>query len=384
MILIYNITMVPIKRILLFFVSLVILVAGGSKTYAAYTNDDSLYYHSNIGYYDKTFTASCTSNTIAAGTTTTSKGNAATAYNFLVSKGLSALAASAIVGNFQAESSPAVLPTATNGDAYGIAQWTSVGNRKQDLQKLANYQTLTVQLNYFWTDLTTKYQDAYNLLKKPDTTDPGKLAVEYGTIYEVYDHVAGRDTDARNIFKQYGAGATTGTASSCTTQGTGSFVYYSQNDSQWASKPYGSGTIGADGCGPTSLAMIVATFFDKTATPVTLANLGAANGSYDPSSGTIHENLLAAAAKKYNFTYTSMTGDSMTQLEDFVKQGGLIYLAGASPDAPFTKGGHIVVMRGVTNDGQIVIADPYRNEADTYKPSVVSAGKGTTYGIMKS
>lgn len=376
--------MAHFKRIILFLICLVILSAGGSRVFAAYTSDDTFNYYANNNWYDKDYQPLCVSNTTSAGATTTSKGNAATAYNFLVGKGLSALAASAVVGNFEAESTPKVLPTITNGDAYGIAQWTSVGNRKQDLQKLANYQTLTVQLNYFWTDLTTKYQDAYKLLKSPDTTDPGKLALEYGMIYEVYDHVAGRDTDARNIFQQYGTGATTGLSSSCTTQGNGSFVYYSQTDAQWATKPYGSGTIGADGCGPTSLAMIVATFFDSSVTPVTMANLGAKEGSYDPKSGTIHDKLFAAAAKQYNFTYTNMTGDSMAQLEDFVKQGGLIYLAGASPDAPFTKGGHVVVMRGVTSDGQIVVADPWRNEADTYKPSVISAGKGTTYGIMKT
>lgn len=171
---------------------------------------------------------------------------------------------------------------------------------------------------------------------------------------------------------------------------TGNFVYYSQGDPKWASLPYGpSTTINASGCGPTSLAMIVATLIDPSVTPKDTAALGAANGSVEPGVGTIHLKLLTPAAAKWGFTFVNLTGQSLDAAIAVTKAGGLVYMGGQGP-APFTGSGHIVVMRGVDSDGNIIIADPYGNDKhrvrgadDKYPRSVIEAYRGSTFGITK-
>ncbi len=87
------------------------------------------------------------------------------AYNYFISRleslgvsqGQAAVSAAGIVGNLLWESH--LIPTNTNSiGAYGIAQW--LGTRKDNLMKLANFDTLPVQLGYVWQELTTGYKDS--------------------------------------------------------------------------------------------------------------------------------------------------------------------------------------------------------------------------------
>lgn len=58
-------------------------------------------------------------------------------------------------------------------------------------------------------------------------------------------------------------------------------VYYNQTDARWGNKMYGkSGTIGADSCGPTALAIAVASLTSNKVTPydVWLRTVDAARG----------------------------------------------------------------------------------------------------------
>lgn len=169
----------------------------------------------------------------------------------------------------------------------------------------------------------------------------------------------------------------------------GNFVYYDQSDSKWATHAYGNWTIGPSGCGPTSLAMIVATLVDPSVTPVEVADLGTKNNSIVDGVGTIHLRLLAPAASKWGFKYSDISGDSLDAAVAVTKAGGLVYLSGTGP-APFTGSGHIVVMRGETASGDIIIADPYGNDpflkrgaSDTYPRSVIEANRGSTFGVTK-
>ena len=52
------------------------------------------------------------------------------------------------------------------------------------------------------------------------------------------------------------------------------YVYYAQSSSEFASYPLPSGcTIGTMGCGPTTVAMILASYIDKSITPKTIVDL---------------------------------------------------------------------------------------------------------------
>lgn len=377
------------RSLLLLAIVLAATLFGTNSVFAVdYTGDDTFSNGNDILLYGNAFSSSCSSNstTTDAGTVTTDTGNIATAYNYFVKKGLTAIAASAIVGNMKQESTVNPLALNSKSGAYGLAQW--LGSRLTLLKERSNYATMDVQLDYYWWELNHTETDALNVLKSYTGSNASQLAIQYGQVFERYGdgEEGSRGKYAADIYKQYGnGGATTGLAGGCSNTGAGDFVYYSQEDKQWNTAPYGSGTVGKDGCGPTSLAMIVATLYDQTVTPDTMAKLGAANGSYGPD-GTIHEPLLQAAKQKYGITYTDLTGKSMNDLVAYVKSGGLIYMAGQGP-APFTSSGHIVVMRGVDDSGNIIIADPYnppRGQSDVYSPSTIQAYKGHTYGITKS
>ena len=175
----------------------------------------------------------------------------------------------------------------------------------------------------------------------------------------------------------------------------GKFVYYSQADPEWIDAPYSSfTTIGVGGCGPTSVAMIVATLIDSKVKPTDVADLGAANNSVIEGVGTSHDALLSAASEKWGFTYTNITDQGLDFALAYVAGNattvkGLVYISGAG-EAPFTGGGHIVVIRGVTSSGDIVVADPYGNDPDTergesdiYPRSVIEKYYGSIYGIKK-
>jgi len=138
----------------------------------------------------------------SAGSPTSQSGNAASIWNFLVGKGLSGVAAAGIMGNLQQESSydPQAVqggsPSATppwsqpggsyGTGGYGIAQWTSTG-RQQALQSFADasggqVSSLSVQLNFFWQELTGAYSATLAALR--GATSPSEAAVIFEQGYE--------------------------------------------------------------------------------------------------------------------------------------------------------------------------------------------------------
>lgn len=163
----------------------------------------------------------------------------------------------------------------------------------------------------------------------------------------------------------------------------GDFIYYSQLDPAWKNDFYSEklgATIGVAGCGPTSLAMIIATLVDSGVKPPDVAAVGNAAGSVVEGVGTDHLRLLNAAKAQWPFTYTDLTGASMETLVAVVQSGGYVYMGGDTV-APFTDLGHVVVIRGVDANGNLVIADPFRGEADVYTKEVVDSYRTSAFGI---
>lgn len=372
------------KKIIPIFLLVLAVTSFGLSASKVLAVDEVFYSGNNILFYnpdDKT----CTTSSIAS-----TGDNVSTTYNFLLTKKLTGLQAAAIIGNLQQESGMALNPKALNSSsqAYGIAQW--LGSRKDKLVAKPFYtegakdasKELQVQLEYLWEELEGSENASLTKLTSSSSTDSAELAVIFGESFERYGEgeEGNRGKYAANIYSQYGSSTSTGTGS-CTNAGAGDFVYYSQKDPQWAAVSYGdAGVVEFSGCGPTSLAMIVATFADKSVTPKEMAELGVSSGAAF-SGGTKHKPILDAAVKKYGITYTETS--SIDSAIEAVKAGALVYIGGQGA-APFTAEGHIVVMRSITADGQIVIADPYRNAADVYSPETVEAGRGSMYIVNKS
>lgn len=145
-------------------------------------------------------------------------------------------------------------------------------------------------------------------------------------------------------------------------------IYYMQNDSRWKSKPYRvhgkeNSTIGSAGCGPTSAAMILATFVNKDITPVTTANWSMANGFKAVNQGTYYTYFKAQFAK-YNMVSKQLNPASVyhnknasvhnTALNELKAGKWLICCMGPGI---WTKAGHFILVYKYEN-GKVYINDP--------------------------
>ena len=132
-------------------------------------------------------------------------------------------------------------------------------------------------------------------------------------------------------------------------------VYYNQTDARWGNKMYGrSGTIGDAGCGPTALAIAVASLTNNKVTPYDVAQWSVANGCRCEGQGSYHS-LIPNGGRHYGLTVTSIGRDGK-QLVEALQQGKLVIAIMAK--GHFTSSGHFIVLRGVTEDGKILVADP--------------------------
>ncbi len=155
------------------------------------------------------------------------------AYNFFITKGLTAAQSAGIVGNLMLESGGNVTinPDATNpnGGAYGIAQW--LGGRKTALEAYAASQgkprnDLGVQLEFLWSELEAGNQISATTKKDflssvtPQTT-PGEAAIIFEDTFERSGGagIPQRVSNAESVFASFssntpGAGGG-GTSSEC-------------------------------------------------------------------------------------------------------------------------------------------------------------------------
>ena len=78
-------------------------------------------------------------------------------------------------------------------------------------------------------------------------------------------------------------------------------IKYLQTDPRWAKNDYSAGgdgsTIGNAGCGPTSAAMVIATWKDRNVTPAHTAAWSRANGYKAPNQGTYYSYFAPQLAK---------------------------------------------------------------------------------------
>lgn len=138
------------------------------------------------------------------------------------------------------------------------------------------------------------------------------------------------------------------------TDGGMEIVYYNQLDERWADVMYGtSSTIGQGGCGPTSMAIVVSTLTGETHDPIELAQWSVANGHRCEGNGSYHS-LIPAAASAYGLSCEKNL--DVQGIVDALSSGKLVVVIMSK--GHFTSGGHFIVLRGVTNEGKILVADP--------------------------
>lgn len=148
-------------------------------------------------------------------------------------------------------------------------------------------------------------------------------------------------------------------------------VYYSQLDSRWADKAYGkSGTIGGSGCGPTSLAIAVSTITGQNTDPAEVAAWSAKNGYRCEGSGSYHS-LIPKGAEHYGLNVEKLGRSSARELEKHLSGGHLVIVIMAK--GHFTNNGHFIVLRGITKDGKVLVADPasYKRSQKDWDMSII-------------
>lgn len=139
------------------------------------------------------------------------------------------------------------------------------------------------------------------------------------------------------------------------TDGVTEVVYYNQLDERWADLPYGTDNIGGYGCGPTSMAIVVSSLTDQTVDPPTMAEWAYQNGYWCSGNGSYHS-LIPGAAEGFGLQWESISTDDPQAVVDTLASGKLI--VALMSKGHFTSSGHFMVLRGVTSEGKILVADP--------------------------
>ena len=131
-------------------------------------------------------------------------------------------------------------------------------------------------------------------------------------------------------------------------------VYFSQYDSRWGSQMYGkTNTIAGAGCGPSSLAICISTLTNKTVTPPEVCEWSVKTGHRCEGSGSYHS-LIPDGAAHWGVPCRGI-GQSKKQLLQALQDGKLVIAIMSR--GHFTRGGHFIVLRGITSQGKILVAD---------------------------
>ncbi|MDR2888714.1 MAG: C39 family peptidase [Lachnospiraceae bacterium] len=130
-------------------------------------------------------------------------------------------------------------------------------------------------------------------------------------------------------------------------------VYYSQLDDRWSEQAYGQDAIGTHGCGPTSMSIVVSTLTGSAVPPPEMALWAVENGYYSQGGGSYHS-LIPAAAKQWGLSVEmNLEGEEVATA---LLEGKLV--VAIMSKGHFTSSGHFIILRGITDDGKVLVADP--------------------------
>lgn len=133
-------------------------------------------------------------------------------------------------------------------------------------------------------------------------------------------------------------------------------VYFNQTDPRWAEKNYGpQNRMETYGCGPTVLSMLVSTFTDQTILPDEMARWCYENGFFSPNSGSYHS-IIAEGSSAWGLDVKTVTDTSYPSLLHELYGGRVLVLLMGK--GHFTQSGHFLIVRNVTLEGKLLIADP--------------------------
>lgn len=147
-------------------------------------------------------------------------------------------------------------------------------------------------------------------------------------------------------------------------------TYFYQAGEDWADQPYGTDTIGPYGCGPTVMAMAVASMTDTDTDPTAMAAWAVDNGYWARRSGSYHS-IVLGAARSFGLEAEAFSSRDADDLRRAL-WGGSMLVALVGP-GHFTSGGHFILIRGITLSGDVLVADPNSPERSltTWDPQII-------------
>lgn len=129
----------------------------------------------------------------------------------------------------------------------------------------------------------------------------------------------------------------------------------------WADYPYGNGTIRSSGCAIVCLAMVLSYLEDEIITPLDVVSF-TGNQYYQPGAGSTW-NIFPAVASHYGHSCNNL-GKSSSAIISALESGQPV-IASMGPGT-FTRGGHFIVLKGITEDGKILVNDPNDNSTKNH------------------
>ncbi len=109
--------------------------------------------------------------------------------------------------------------------------------------------------------------------------------------------------------------------------------------------PYSQGTIASSGCGLTAMCMALSYIYNDLLTPDKL-------GVIANRSSSNNEGRMLGAAKAVGANVTKQSGIYSKELRQLLKEGKQVVVL-------VRNGGHFVLCTGITDDGRILVNDPY-------------------------
>lgn len=137
---------------------------------------------------------------------------------------------------------------------------------------------------------------------------------------------------------------------------------YLQYTEPWGSYTYGDGKIKSTGCCPTCLAMVFSFLRQETIYPDTVAKW-AGSTYYVNGVGTAWS-IFTPAAEKWSVNCNNIGKNQGKMIEALANGNPVIASMGKGT---FTKGGHFIVLTGITENGKIKVNDPNDSASKNHK-----------------
>jgi hypothetical protein len=137
---------------------------------------------------------------------------------------------------------------------------------------------------------------------------------------------------------------------------------YLQYSGPWATTPYGNGYINGYGCCPTCLAMVLSYMKQQVILPNHIV-AWTGNRYYVPGHGSAWS-IFPAVAQQWGVTCTDLGNNPQAMVAAL--QAGKPVIASMRPGT-FTRGGHFIVLTGITSNFGIRVNDPNDNATKNFK-----------------